>query len=169
MGDPGCNRRMACAVAGLAGALLSACSTCGLSLAPWLVLRHRNALQEDQRQPGPRPPGCPSAWARRWQCSLVLMSRRWVTRSFSPSPQDRRRMGSGGRGVSICSATWKHRCRPVPDPRRDHLAHCPSRERSGSDPSGGNWNLCGYAADGRDADRNVHAQSHVRDQRRPHP
>src|SRR4051794_25456316 len=34
-------------------------------------------------------------------------------------------MGSGGRGVSICPATWKHCCRPVPDTQRDQLAHRP--------------------------------------------
>ena len=30
----------------------------------------------------------------------------WVTRFSSRSAQGRRRMGSGGRGVSICPATW---------------------------------------------------------------
>src|SRR5277367_4435434 len=39
-------------------------------------------------------------------CSAFLMSRPWVTRFSSRSARGRRTMGSGGRGVSICPATW---------------------------------------------------------------
>src|SRR5580704_12375976 len=65
-------------------------------------------------------------------CSAFLMSRLWVTRFSSRSAHGRRWMGSGGRGVSICPATWRHRCQPVPDSQRDHLAHRSPQERRGS-------------------------------------
>ncbi len=73
------------------------------------------------------------------------MSRPWVTRFSSRSARGRRRMGSGGRGVSICPATWRHCCQPVPDSQRDHLAHRPHGNDAAPPSSGGNWNVC-YAA-----------------------
>ena len=79
--------------------------------------------------------------------AVSLMSRPWVTRFSSRSAQGRRRMGSGGRGVSICPATWRHCCRPVQDSKRDRLAHRPPRERRGSALSGGNCNASAHAAE----------------------
>ncbi len=93
-----------------------------------LLSRWANALRRVWHQPcwPLRTPLLPraSSDALLFRSSL-LMSRPWVTRFSSRSAQGRRRMGSGGRGVSICPATWRSRDHLVPDSQRDHLVHRP--------------------------------------------
>jgi len=89
--------------------------------------------------------GCVLRYCNALQWS-VCMSRPQVTRFSSRSALGRRMMGSGGRGVSICPATWRHCCRPVPDTQRDHLAHRPHGNDAAPPSSGGNWNSSAHAA-----------------------
>ena len=57
-------------------------------------------------------------------------------------------MGSGGRGVSICPATFGAflPCPPVPDSQRDCLAHRPHANDAAPPLSDGNWNSLRHAA-----------------------
>jgi len=85
----------------------------------------------------------------------------WVTRFSSRSAHGRRMTGSGGRGVSICPATWRHCGHPVPDTQRDHPAHRPHRNDAAPPSSGGNWNSPGHAA-GCLPQRNSLPSAHMR-------
>ena len=72
----------------------------------------------------------------------------WVTRFSSRSARGRRRMGSGGRGVSICRTTFEASLPWAPGSQRVRLAHRPHGNDAVPPWSGGNWSSSGHAAVG---------------------
>ena len=90
----------------------------------WLWLSLRNALQ--------------------WR--LPPVSRPWVTRFSSRSAQGRRRMGAGGRGVSICPATFGGIAALRLRTLNEIASPIVPRERRGSALSDGNSNALAQAA-----------------------